>query len=68
MRLPTVHRRDPVVLADVHELRTPMLRTSAGRVILAAALAATLAGIVLLARSAKRSKSSWSPLRDFLSL
>ena len=61
MRLPTVHRRDPVVLGDVHELRTSMLRTSAGRVILAAALAATLAGIVLLARSAGTGRAAVLP-------
>ncbi|MGH2999763.1 MAG: vWA domain-containing protein, partial [Gaiellaceae bacterium] len=52
MRLPTIQRSEPVELAGMHDLRRPMLRTSASRVLLAGALAATLAGIVLLARSA----------------
>lgn len=61
MRLPTLHRRDPVELAGLHELRAPMLRTSAGRVLLAGALAATLAGIVLLARSAGAGRAAVLP-------
>jgi hypothetical protein len=61
MRLPTIDRREPVELADLHELRAPMLRTSAGRVVLAAALAATLAGIVLLARSAGTGRAAVLP-------
>lgn len=61
MRLPTVDRREPVELADLHELRSPMLRTSAGRLVLAAALAATLAGIVLLARSAGTGRAAVLP-------
>lgn len=61
MRLPTLHRRDPVELADLHDLRTPMLRTSAGRVLLAGALAATLAGIVLLARGAGAGRAAVLP-------
>lgn len=61
MRLPTIHRREPVELADLRELRSPMLRTSAGRVVLATALAATLAGIVLLARSAGAGRAAVLP-------
>ncbi len=61
MRLPTIHRPEPVELADLRELRSPMLRTSAGRVVLAAALAATLAGIVLLARSAGAGRAAVLP-------
>jgi hypothetical protein len=61
VRLPTIDRREPVELADLHELRSPMLRTSAGRVVLAAALAATLAGIVLLARSAGTGRAAVLP-------
>ncbi|HEY2543941.1 MAG TPA: vWA domain-containing protein, partial [Gaiellaceae bacterium] len=61
MRLLTVHRRQPVELADLHGLRRPMLRTSAGRVLLAGALAATLAGIVLLARSAGAGRAAVLP-------
>jgi hypothetical protein len=61
VRLPTIHRPEPVELADLRELRSPMLRTSAGRVVLAAALAATLAGIVLLARSAGAGRAAVLP-------
>lgn len=50
--LPTVHRRGAVELADVRRVRLAAVRTSGLRVLLAAALAATLAGIVLLARGA----------------
>ena len=61
MRLPTFHRSDAVELADLHELRKPLLRTSFGRVALAGALAATLAGIVLLARSAGAGRAAVLP-------
>jgi hypothetical protein len=61
MRLLTIHRRDPVEIGDAHELRAPMLRTSAGRVLLAGALAATLAGIVLAARSAGAGRAAVLP-------
>jgi hypothetical protein len=61
VRLPTLHRNRPVETADLHELRAPMLRTSAGRVLLAGALAATLAGIVLVARSAGAGRAAVLP-------
>lgn len=53
MKLPlTVHRDGAVDLADSGRLRRAAVRTSALRVLLAAALAATLAWIVLVARDA----------------
>lgn len=61
MRLPTIARRDPVVTADLGELQKPALRTSTGRLVLAAALAATLAGIVLVARSAGTGRAAVLP-------
>ena len=63
MRLPTVHRRAPVEVADLDmgELSRPMHRTAAGRVALACALAATLAGIVLVARSAGTGRAAVLP-------
>jgi hypothetical protein len=61
VRLPTLHRDDPVELADLGELRKPLLRTSAGRMLLAGALAATLAGIVLAARSAGAGRAAVLP-------
>jgi hypothetical protein len=61
VRLPTIHRRDPVEVGDTRELSRPALRTSAGRVLLAAALAATLAGIVLAARSAGTGRAAVLP-------
>lgn len=61
MRLPTIHREQRVEVGDVHELRAPMLRTSAGRLLLAGALAATLAGIVLVARSAGAGRAAVLP-------
>ena len=61
MMLPTLHRRQPVETADLHELRTPMLRTNAARLILAGALAATLAGIVLVARGAGAGRAAVLP-------
>jgi hypothetical protein len=59
--LPTLHRRDQIDTADMHELRRSMLRTSAGRLLLAGALAATLAGIVLAARSAGAGRAAVLP-------
>jgi hypothetical protein len=59
--LPTLHRRHPVETADLHELRTPMLRTDAGRLLLAGALVATLAGIVLVARGAGAGRAAVLP-------
>lgn len=61
MRLPTITRRNAVATADMTELRTPALRTAAGRVVLAAGLAATLAGIVLVARSAGTGRAAVLP-------
>jgi hypothetical protein len=61
VRLPTIHRAEAVELADLHELRRPLLRTSVGRVALAGALAATLAGIVLVARSAGAGRAAVLP-------
>jgi hypothetical protein len=48
--LPTVHRDGAVDLVDLGRLGRVVLRTSALRVLLAAALAATLAGVVWVAR------------------
>ncbi|HLX20354.1 MAG TPA: vWA domain-containing protein [Gaiellaceae bacterium] len=61
MRLPTIHGGDSVELADLRTLRRPMLRTSVSRLALAGALAATLAGIVLLARSAGAGRAAVLP-------
>jgi hypothetical protein len=61
VRLPTISRRQPVETADMSELGRPMLRTSAGRLLLAGALAATLAGIVLVARSAGAGRAAVLP-------
>jgi hypothetical protein len=61
VRLPTISRRDPVATADMAELKRPALRTSAGRLVLAAGLAATLAGIVLAARSAGTGRAAVLP-------
>jgi hypothetical protein len=61
VRLPTLDRRSPVELADLGELRRPALRTSGGRVLLTLALAATLAGIVLVARSAGTGRAAVLP-------
>jgi hypothetical protein len=61
VRLPTIHRRSRVDVAGLGELRRPMLRTSLGRVLLAGALAATLAGIVLAARSAGTGRAAVLP-------
>ena len=61
MSLPTIRRRDPVELADRGVLRGPSLRTSALRLALAAGLAATLAGIVLVARGAGAGRAAVLP-------
>jgi hypothetical protein len=52
MSMPSLHRRGAVRLADLPRLRRQAARTSLVRVTLALALAATLGGIVLVARSA----------------
>ena len=61
MRIPTIHRGDSVELADLGALRRPLLRTTVTRLALGAALAATLAGIVLLARSAGTGRAAVLP-------
>jgi len=61
VNLPTIRRRDPVELADLRALQGPSLRTSALRVVLAAGLAATLAGIVLVARDAGTGRAAVLP-------
>jgi hypothetical protein len=61
VRLPTVRGRDRVELADLGELGRATLRTSAVRVVLAAGLAATLAGIVITARSAGTGRAAVFP-------
>jgi hypothetical protein len=61
VRLLTLRRRDAVELADLGHLRGPALRTAGTRVVLAAGLAATLAGIVLAARSAGSGRAAVLP-------
>ena len=62
MKIPlTVHGGDAVELADLPRLRPAVLQTSAARLLLAAALAATLAGTVLLARSAGAGRAAVLP-------
>ena len=64
MRIPfplTLQRAQPAELADLRELRGPLLRTSAGRALLVGALTATLAGIVLLAHSAGAGRAAVLP-------
>jgi hypothetical protein len=61
MRLLSLHRRDAVALADLREVRRAELRTSAARVVLALALAATLAAIVLAATSAGSGRAAVFP-------
>jgi len=59
--LGSFHRGRPAQLAELPELRTPALRTSALRIVLALALAATLAGIVDVARSAGSGRAAVFP-------
>jgi len=62
VRIPlTVHGGSEVALADLPRLRRPALQTSAARLLLAGALVATLAGIVLLARSAGTGRAAVLP-------
>jgi hypothetical protein len=59
--LGSLHRRRPVQLAELSDLRPAALRTSALRVVLALALAATLAGLVHVARSAGSGRAAVFP-------
>lgn len=59
--LPTVRRGVPVALADLPRLHAPAQRTSVVRVLLAAALAATLAWLFLVARSAGAGRAAVFP-------
>jgi hypothetical protein len=59
--LGSLRRRNPVELAELAELRPAALRTSALRVVLALALAATLAGLVHVARSAGSGRAAVFP-------
>ncbi|MGH2935094.1 MAG: vWA domain-containing protein [Gaiellaceae bacterium] len=62
MKLPlAAHGHDRVELADLPPLRRAAFRTSAVRIGLAAALAATLTGIFLLARSAGAGRAAVLP-------
>lgn len=61
LRLRTLRSRDAVELGDLGDLRRPALRTAGTRVLLAAGLAATLAGIVLAARSAGAGRAAVLP-------
>jgi hypothetical protein len=61
MRLVSLHRRDAVALADLGEVRTAEVRTSVVRVVLALALAATLASLVLVGRSAGSGRAAVFP-------
>jgi hypothetical protein len=62
MRFPlTVHKDEAVEIAGFHRLRLPAIRTTALRVIFAAALVATMAGIILLARGAGAGRAAVLP-------
>jgi hypothetical protein len=61
MRLSSLHRRDAVALADLAEVRNAELRTSAVRVLLALALAATLGCLLLVARDAGSGRAAVFP-------
>ncbi len=61
MTLATLRRHEPVGLADLPVLRLPTQRTAAVRVVLSLALAGTLAGLVLLARSAGTGRAAVFP-------
>jgi hypothetical protein len=61
VRLATLHRGGAVELADLSRLGPQALRTAALRVALVAALAATLAGLVLVARSAGTGRAAVFP-------
>jgi hypothetical protein len=61
VRLLSLHRRNAVALADLGEVRGAEVRTSVARVVLALALAATLAGIVVAAGSAGSGRAAVFP-------
>jgi hypothetical protein len=61
VNLPSIRRTGAVELSSLDELSRPALRTSVLRVVLAAALAATLVGIVLAARSAGTGRAAVLP-------
>jgi len=61
MRIPSLHRRGATPLADLHPIRRPATRTSLLRVLLALALAGTLAAAVLAGRSAGSGRAAVLP-------
>jgi hypothetical protein len=61
VRLPTFHRGGAPALADLPRLHLPAQRTSAVRLLLAAALAATLAWLFVVAKSAGTGRAAVFP-------
>ena len=61
MRIPSLHRRRGLPLADLPELRRPAVRTTVVRVALGLALATTLGGLLLVARSAGSGRAAVLP-------
>ena len=61
MRLPSLHRRGSVRLADLPQLERQATRTSLVRIALALALVGTLAAILLTARSAGSGRAAVFP-------
>jgi von Willebrand factor type A domain len=61
IRLPTAHRRNAVVFADLPRLRLAEQRTAAVRIVLAAALAGTLALLFFVARTAGAGRAAVLP-------
>ncbi|MHB8650580.1 MAG: vWA domain-containing protein [Gaiellaceae bacterium] len=61
MTIGTIHRRRPTPLFDLPRLRGPAQRTGALRLVLAFALAGTLAALVLAARSAGSGRAAVFP-------
>jgi hypothetical protein len=61
VRLPTLRREGALPLADLVSLHLPAQRTSAVRLVLAAALAATLAWLFLVAKSAGAGRAAVFP-------
>jgi hypothetical protein len=61
VRLATVHRGGAVELADLGQLGRQAVRTATLRITLVAALAATLAGLVLVSRSAGTGRAAVFP-------